>query len=418
MIKIFCGNIVHAPKFGELEIIEHGYIALKDGVIAYIGQEMPTDWAVYEFNYFYDRLIMPSFCDMHLHAPQYPMLGMGMDLPLLDWLNTYTFKTEARCCDTEYAREVYAKLAQELIDNGTTRVVTFGSIHTDSTLILMEEFENAGITGYVGKVNMDRNGGTNLEETTEESIRETERWLERCADFKYIKPILTPRFTPSCTNELMSALGKLAKTHDLRVQSHLSENTSEIAWVGDLHPDCKQYWETYDKYGLWKSHTVMAHCVHSDKRERDAIKANDVVVAHCPASNVNLVSGVAPIRTMLDEGLWVTLGSDIAGGDVLSMLGVITEAIKSSKIKRIESNWTKDFLSVAEAFYLGTTAGAKYFGGGDGFAIGDKFHAVVIKDSDAIDVKQLSIRERFERAIYRTKEQDIIAVYSDGRRVK
>ena len=162
----------------------------------------------------------------------------------------------------------------------------------------------------------------------------------------------------------------------------------------------------------------MAHCVHSDKRERDAIKANDVVVAHCPASNVNLVSGVAPIRTMLDEGLWVTLGSDIAGGDVLSMLGVITEAIKSSKIKRIESNWTKEFLSAAEAFYLGTTAGAKYFGGGDGFAIGDKFHAVVIKDSDAIDVKQLSIRERFERAIYRTKEQDIIAVYSDGRRVK
>ena len=163
---------------------------------------------------------MPSFVDMHLHAPQYPMLGMGMDLPLIDWLNTYTFKTEARFEDSDYARRIYKKLASDLITSGTTRVCMFSSLHTD--------------TGYVGKVNMDRNGSPELQETTEQSKRETLRWLDACGRFKTVKPILTPRFTPSCTDELMSWLGKLAAERGLYVQSHLSENKGEIAWVKEL----------------------------------------------------------------------------------------------------------------------------------------------------------------------------------------
>ena len=121
---------------------------------------------------------------MHLHAPQYPMLGMGMDLPLLDWLNTYTFPTEANFKDTNFARKVYKELAKKLIANGTTRVAMFSSMHKEATLILMEELEKAGVTGYVGKVNMDRNGGVDLQETTEESISETIDWLNKC-HFKY-----------------------------------------------------------------------------------------------------------------------------------------------------------------------------------------------------------------------------------------
>ena len=163
---------------------------------------------------------------------------------------------------------------------------------------------------------------------------------------------------------------------------------------------------------------MVADCVHSDARERGAIKAHGVVVAHCPDSNINLVSGVAPVRTMLEEGLWVTLGSDIAGGDVLPMLGVISDAIRSSKIKRIASGWSQDFLTVAEAYYLGTTSGARYFGAGEGFAVGDALHAVVIDDRGFVDTARLCIRERFERAVYRAKAEHIVAVYSDGRKVK
>ena len=416
--QVLHGHIVHTPSLGTLKIIENGYMLLEDGKISEISEVLPEAWKGAPIVDYHDDLIMQSFGDMHLHAPQYPMLGMGMDLPLIDWLNTYTFKTESLFADPEYARDIYRRLAKELIDNGTTRVCAFSSLHLESTRVLMEEFEKAGLTGYVGKVNMDRNGAANLQETTEGSIRDTIAWLDGCDPNAHIKPILTPRFTPSCTDELMEALGKIAAERHLYVQSHLSENTGEIAWVGDLHPDCRQYWETYDKYGLFGDHTVMAHCVHSDARERKAIKDHNVVVAHCPDSNINLISGVSPIRQMLSEGIWVTLGSDIAGGAILPMMGVIAEAIRSSKVKRIDSNWTIDFLSVAEGYYLGTTSAARYFGAGDGFAAGDALHAIVIDDHSYPNTSNLSIRERFERAIYRAQTSDIIAVYSEGRLVK
>ena len=251
-MKILKGNLVSVPALGKLEIVEHGCLVLHDdGSIQSVEKAVPqnADAEVIDYG---DSLIMPSFVDMHLHAPQYPMLGMGMDLPLIDWLNTYTFKTEARFEDSDYARRIYKKLASDLITSGTTRVCMFSSLHTDATLILMEELEKAGVTGYVGKVNMDRNGSPELQETTEQSKRETLRWLDACGRFKTVKPILTPRFTPSCTDELMSWLGKLAAERGLYVQSHLSENKGEIAWVKELCPDCAQYWESYDRAGLWK----------------------------------------------------------------------------------------------------------------------------------------------------------------------
>ena len=147
-MKILKGNLVSAPALGKLEIVEHGCLVLHDdGSIQSVEKAAPqnADAEVIDYG---DSLIMPSFVDMHLHAPQYPMLGMGMDLPLIDWLNTYTFKTEARFEDSDYARRIYKKLASDLITSGTTRVCVFSSLHTDATLILMEELEKAGVTGH------------------------------------------------------------------------------------------------------------------------------------------------------------------------------------------------------------------------------------------------------------------------------
>lgn len=418
MTTILKGNIVSAPACGRLEVTEQGYLIAENGVITGVYPVLPEQYAGAPVEDYGDGLIVQSFADLHLHAPQYPMLGMGMDLPLLDWLNAYAFPTEARFAEPDYARTVYRQLAGELVSCGTTRVCMFSSLHTDATLILMDELEKAGITGYVGKVNMDRNGLPGvLQETTEESIRETVRWLDGC-HFEHVKPILTPRFTPSCTDELMTALGRLAQERGLYVQSHLSENTREIEWVRELHPDCKQYWETYDKYGLWKDHTVMAHCVHSDARERRAIRDAGVVVAHCADSNVNICSGLCPVRQMVNEGLWVTLGSDIAGGAQLPMYKVITMTIRTSKARRVTDGWHPDFLTVPEGYYLGTTAGHRYFGAGDGFAAGDRLHAVVIDDGDFPEASHpLSVRERFERAVYMTHRHNIVSVWSDGREV-
>ena len=201
-LTIIKGTILSAPTPGQLDALPGGYLVAEDGLIRGVYGSLPEQYAGAPVEDWGDALILQSFADLHLHAPQYPMLGMGMDLPLLDWLNAYAFPTEARFADTGYAREIYSRLARELIANGTTRVCMFSSLHTDATLILMEELEKAGVTGYVGKVNMDRNAAPGLlEETTEESRRETLRWLDACQDFRLVKPMLTPRFTPSCTDE-------------------------------------------------------------------------------------------------------------------------------------------------------------------------------------------------------------------------
>ena len=417
-MKILKGHLIAAPTLGALDITEHGCLVLDDsGSILSVETSVPqhADAEIIDYG---EDLIMPSFVDMHLHAPQYPMLGMGMDLPLIDWLNTYTFKTEARFQDTGYARRIYRKLASDLITSGTTRVCMFSSLHTDATLILMEELERAGVTGYVGKVNLDRNGSPELQETTGQSKRETLRWLEECKRFQTVRPILTPRFTPSCTDELMRWLGDLARERGLYVQSHLSENTGEIAWVRELHPECRQYWETYDKYGLWKDHTVMAHCVHSDERERKAMREHGVVTAHCAGSNINICSGVAPVRTLLREGNLVTLGSDIAGGALLAMNKVITMSIRASKFRHMQTDGRDEFLTVEEGYYLGSTAGHEYFGGHGSFTPGDRLHAIVVDDSDFTEsAHPLTVRERFERAIYMMHRHNIAAVWSEGKNV-
>lgn len=420
MLEALKGTIIHAPKMGETEIVENGFLLLKDGAIEGVFSALPEGVRparVYDFT---GRLIVPSFTDLHLHAPQYAMLGMGMDLPLIEWLNTYTFKTEAMFADPAFARKVYAALADELIRLGTTRVCIYASTHRQSAHILMEELARAGVTGYVGKVNMDRNTSPELTETTEESLAETRRFIEECREKNYpnLRPMITPRFTPACSDALMEGLGKIAEAYGVPVQSHLSENDVEIQWVSALCPDCGQYWESYARRGLWRKNTIMAHCVHSDARERRAIREAGVWVAHCADSNTNIYSGVAPVRLMLGEGVNVALGSDIAGGAKLSMFHCMAQTIRASKMRYYYSGKKAEdqFLTVAEAFYLATSAGARYFGAGPGFAGGDLLHAAVLSDESLPPSRALTSFERLERLVYADDPRCVKAVWSDGKR--
>ncbi len=408
------GNFVETKEIGSLNTIT-GYMELDDAgrVLGFLdGLPHGYEGTVLDYSH---CLILQGFADVHLHAPQYPMMGMGMNLPLLDWLEQYTFPLEARYADNAYARKIYGQLACDLVENGTTSVVMFASIHREATLILMEELERVGITGFVGKVNMDRNGGVNYQETTEESMVETDEFVHQAAVFENIQPIITPRFTPCCTDRLMARLGEIAADHNLHIQSHISENDREIQWVSQLHPDCQQYWQTYAKYGLWNDKTVMAHCVYSDEAERKAMKEAGVLVAHCPDSNVNISSGIAPICDMLEEGLQVALGSDIAGGDQLSILKAMDSAMKSSKARALYC--PGGVLDPAQAYYMGTSAAQSFFGRGKGFALGEPLHAVVIADSVWPNTETLSLAQRLERAIHRTTKQEIVAVFSNGRDV-
>lgn len=415
MMEALRGNLVEALTPEKLSVREHAWLLTENGRIVGVFDELPETYRGCPTRDYGQNLIVQSFADMHLHAPQYPMLGTGMDKPLIEWLNAYAFPTETRFQDPEYARQIYRMLARELVENGTTRVCMFSSIHREATLILMEELENVGITGYAGKVNMDRNGAPRLTETVEESLRETETWLAQAARFSKMKPVLTPRFTPACSDALMRGLGELSQKNGLPVQSHLSENPREIEWVRQLHPDCSRYWETYDKFGLFHNRTAMAHCVYSDPEERRAMLERGVLAVHCPDSNINICSGLAPVRTMLDEGVRVALGSDIAGGALLAMNDVMTAAIRMSKVRRIESGRRETFLSVSEAYYMATSASADWFGLHAGFAPGDPLHALVLDDSALPDSGRICISERFERLMYQMKKPQIRAVYGDGK---
>ena len=189
--------------------------------------------------------------------------------------------------------------------------------------------------------------------------------------------------------------------------------------VKELHPDCEQYWETYDKYGLWTNHTIMAHCVHSDAREQQAMIDHNVLCVHCPDSNINICSGFAPVRQMKERGVWVALGSDIAGGAQLPMLSVLTGALRMSKARAIATEGREPFLTVGEAYYLATSAGAQYFGDRDGFAPGNPLHAIVLDDSALPPgTRELTVKERFERAVYLADDRGIVAVYGSGKQIK
>ena len=418
MFETLKGTIIHAPEPGKTEILEDGYLLLRDGAIEGIFPALPEGCEPERAYDFTGKLVIPSFADLHLHAPQYAMLGMGMDLPLIEWLNAYTFKTEALFSDPVFARELYGALADNLIRLGTTRVCIYASIHRESAHILMEELERVGVTGFAGKVNMDRNTAPELTETPEGSLAETRRFIEECRarGYKHLSPILTPRFTPSCSDALLEGLAKIADEYGVSIQSHLSENDIEIELVKKLCPDCEGYWDSYARRGLWRDGTIMAHCVHSDEAERAAIKDAGVWVAHCPDSNTNIYSGVAPVRVMLDEGIRVALGSDIAGGAKLSMFHVMGEAIRASKTRYYYSGKREEerFLAVSEAFYLATSAGAGYFGAGPGFAKGDMLHAAVLSDETLPPSRKLTSLERLERLIYADDARCVRAVWSEG----
>ena len=421
-IKALMGDIIYTPTKDEFKYIENGYIIYDGEKILGIFDNLPKQYENAEINAYKNKIIMPGLVDLHVHAPQFVYRGLGVDLELLQWLEKYAFPTECKFKDSEYAKMIYSKVAKDIAKEGTTRAVVFATIHNKATQILMEEFNKCGITAYVGKVNMDRNSPDFLREETKQSIQDTIHFIEDTKDrYEYVKPVITPRFTPSCTPELMEALGKIARKYNVPVQSHLSENTGEIAWVKELEPDTKYYLEAYKKYDMFGNgiNTVMAHCVHMSNEELDEMIKCGVFVAHCPDCNSNIASGIAPIRRMLDKGVKVGLGTDIAGGYELSVFKAMREAVQVSKLNWVYTDKKENCITVSEAFYLGTTGGAEYFGHKGGFGIGDPLHAIIIDDEDIKIDKTLgdTPEERIERVINLCDSRHIVATYSNGKQI-
>lgn len=407
---ILKGTICCSASLTELAVQENGYAVCVDGVSQGVFAEVPPQFQHLPVLDYTGSLIVPGLVDLHIHAPQYTFRGTGMDLELLDWLQQQAFPEETRFESPEYAEKAYEIFAQQMKNSATTRAVVFGTRHGAATRILMEKLEQTGLVTFVGKVNMDQNAPAPLvEESPAASEEETLRWLQSTEGcFPRTKPILTPRFIPTCSAALLEKLGHIRKERNLPVQSHMSENRQEIQLVHQLFPQEASYGHCYDRFGLMGPDTIMAHCVYSSPEEVALMKEKGVFVAHCPASNTNLASGIAPIRRYLEEGLNVGLGSDVAGGHTESIFRAITDAIQVSKLYwRLVDSSCKP-LCFAEAFYLATLGGGAFFGKVGSFAAGYAFDALVLEERPLPHWSELDPRQRLERFAYLEKGSDCL----------
>jgi len=414
------GDIIFTPDADAFEVHEDAWLVVVDGVVEGIYGEIPDDISGEECCIVDTggALIIPGFCDLHVHAPQYPQIGMGMDEELLGWLNNYTFDTESAFADTAYAEGIYRAFVDDLAACGTTRSLIFATIHEESDKVLVDLLAEMGLGAYVGKVNMDSNSSEALTEDTAQSLVDTEDFIQYVLGLNnpLIQPVITPRFVPSCSAELMQGLGELAAKYEVRVQSHLNENTDEIAWVKELFPEYDYYYQVYEAFGLFgQETTAMAHCIHLTDDEVEALAESGVYAVHCPLSNLNLSSGLMRLRRMMNEGVTLALGSDVGGGNTLFMPQVIASAIQVSKMVSMEYP-EEEKLSLSEAFWLATKSGGSFFGKVGSFEEGYEADVLVIGTPEYIAEK--SVEERLEWFIYDGDKEDIEQVYVAGRLVR
>ena len=422
------GNICQTRDPKQLDLHPVAYAVCVDGVSAGIFDALPEKYASLPCYDYGDALIFPGMVDLHVHAPQYAFRGMCMDLELMDWLNRYTFPEEEKYEDLAYAEKAYGMFVDALQKGATARSCIFATRHRYATELLMALMEKSGLVSYVGKVNMDREASESLtEESADISAYTTFGWINAVKDkFKNTKPILTPRFIPCCTDKLMEELREIQMAYGIPVQSHLSESKGEIDFVKFLRPENSFYGDSYNEYDLFGKNddidtdvkTVMAHCVWSTKEEIALMRENGVFVAHCPASNMNLTSGIAPIRKYLDLGLNIGLGSDVAGGHSISVFRAITDAIQVSKMyfRMVDEAYSP--LVFSEAFYLATKGGGAFFGKVGSFDVGYEFDAVVMDDSVLPHPQPLTLAERMERAVYLgLDEKSITAKFVAGNKI-
>ena len=419
MKKVYKAHILYTRERSRFEVLENGYVAVDDeGRVVGVAADLASlDCQGAEVTDFGDRLLIPAMNDLHVHAPQYRNQGIAMDLELLPWLQNYTFPEESKFADVAYAERMYRRFVHDLWRFGTMRACVFATIHTESTRLLMRLFCEAGMGALVGKVAMNRNCPPELVETVEEMVDGYESLI---AEFgkpgALVAPIITPRFVPSCTSEMLQACGNLAAKYQLPVQSHLSENMAEIQWVHTLERESTSYGDAYNRYGLFgQTPTVMAHCVWTAGEELELMKHNNVMVAHCPTSNLNIASGLAPIRTFIEEGVPVGLGSDISGGHDLNIFRMMVYAIQVSKM-HYQQNHDRQFLSLSEVFWLATKSAGSFFGRVGSFEPGYEFDALVIDDSD-LNHDDYSLLHRLERYIYLGDDRQITHRFCRGQEV-
>ena len=416
-MELFHGNIVYSKDRTGLAVHEGSWLGVENGAVAGLWPRMPEAYAGAPVTELGEGVLIPAFSDLHVHAPQYLNRGLEMDLLLQDWLEQCTFPMEARFADLDFAKLVYDAFLRDMVDNGTLHACVFGSIHRPATGYLLERMDQLGMKGFVGKVNMDRNASADLVETAEGSLRETEAFLEAYAHNKHTRPILTPRFAPTCTEELISGLGKLGKKYGVGVQTHLVESRWEAKTARALFPDRSCDTEIYEVAGLMDNGPVVgAHFIFPTEADVDILQRHGGFAVHCPDATTSIIAGIMETGALLDRGVNIGLGSDVSGGHHVGVYTQAGRAVQLSKLKQFYEPAGNRKLSFPEAFFLATRQGGALFGKVGAFEPGYAFDALVI-DGLHDDARALSPAQVAERFCYIGTPANITARYLDGRKL-
>lgn len=361
--RIIRGKILSPISTKRVLFLDPGYLILSDdGRIEQVVNDMPTEQLRnFQFSDHSEKLILPGFIDIHNHLPQFTLSGLFKGT-LLEWLDNIVFPSEERFSSPEIAESFAEKFFQELLRMGTTTTSSYVTIHKEATDIAFQKAEASGIRAFLGNVLMDRDVPDYLRKDTEELLSDSKELIEKWdgIDDGRLRYVLTPRYVPSCTLDLLNGIGRIAVEYDVHIQSHLAESMSEIAAVMRMYPDFKNYTDVYHKTGLLTDKTIMAHCIYLEENEIDLLKRTGTKISHCPSSNRFLQSGIMPYRKLEKKGMTIGLGTDVGAGYNLSMFSEMKEAIETSKtISFLHPGKEYKPLSSIEAFYLATLGGAK-----------------------------------------------------------
>mgnify|MGYP001800245668 CR=1 FL=1 len=352
----FVGDPFFLPEPDCVRYVPDGFLVLKNGKIEDFGpyadvvsryRDIPTtDYS--------GRLILPGFIDTHIHYPQTEIIASYGE-QLLEWLNQYTFPTEQKFKDKDYARKVAEVFLDELLRNGTTTAMVFASVFPASVDAFFEAAEQRNLCMIAGKVMMDRNAPEAVCDTAESAYQETKALIQKWHKRGRLHYAVTPRFAITSTNEQLRLAGQLLKEFpDVYLHTHLSENVDEVAWVKQLFPDCETYLDVYDQAGLIKKRSLFAHGVQLSDREFQRLSQAQAALAFCPTSNLFLGSGLFRLEQAksVDYPVKVGLGTDVGGGTSFSMLQTASEAYKVAQLRRQR-------LSPFQALFLATLGGAQ-----------------------------------------------------------
>ncbi|QUG40191.1 guanine deaminase [Psychrobacillus sp. INOP01] len=427
-VQILKDNLFFVNADGMIDkIIAPEHSEYQDLVNSYKGKE--------NFHQLEDhQYFLPGFVDLHVHAPQWAQAGTALDIPLNDWLNTYTFPIESKFSDLDFAKKVYHDVVSTLLANGTTTVLYFATVHKEASILLAQICADKGQRGLVGKVVMDnpeQNPDFYRDADTSTALADTEEFILAVkalggSSKQGVYPVVTPRFIPSCTDEALQGLGDLAAKYNTHIQSHCSESDWEHKYVQDRFQKNDAF-ALYD-FGLLSDKSVMAHCNFLSDEDADLFVETGTAIAHCPISNAYFANSVIPIAHFHSKGVEIGLGTDISGGFSPSLYDNIKQSVISSrmledgvntKLPADERGVPRSRVTVNEAFYLATA------GGGNSLSLPiGRLAENYIWDVQVIDTTNLplydsneDLQDAFQKMMYLIRPENIREVWVQGEKV-